>query len=183
MSFSTLASIVVVAINCVFLKCEWVVLLFVFLDGKFVPAPKLLNMSYLLCKLFPSTTELQSNKWHYLHHPAIAVDKIESSVTCTEKIIFRQKSIISKNCNSAPRHPKFLRLAFLCTWVCVLNTLWMPSHLDIISFSPFLALTFPDFIWQCLSWNQTVKNVGHSAHERLCCCEDRLWIACGDAEK
>ena len=60
MLFSTLASIVVVAIDCESLKCEWVVLLFVFLDGKFVPAPKLLNMSYLLCKLSSYTTELQS---------------------------------------------------------------------------------------------------------------------------
>ena len=112
-------------------------LLFVFLDSKFVPASLTLNMNYLLFKLFSYTMELQSIKWHYLHHPAIAVNQIESSVTWAEKMIFRQKLIISKNCNPAPRHPKFLRLAFLCTWVCVLNTLWMPSHLDIISFSPF----------------------------------------------
>ena len=96
MLFSALASIVVVAVDCELLECEWVVLLFVFLDGKFVPAPKLLNMSYLLCKLFPSTMELQSNKWHYLHHPAIAVNQIESSTTWAEKMIFRQKSITSK---------------------------------------------------------------------------------------
>ena len=127
----------VVVIYCELLECEWAVLLFEFLDGKFVPAPKLLNMSYLLCKLFPYTTELQSNKWHYFHHPAIAVNQIESSVIWAEKMIFRQKSIISKNCNSAPRHPKFLRLAFLCTWLCALNILWMPSHLNNISFSPF----------------------------------------------
>ena len=52
MLFSTLASIVVVAIDCELLKCEWAVLLFVFLDGKFVPAPQSLDMNYLLCKLF-----------------------------------------------------------------------------------------------------------------------------------
>ena len=61
MLFSTFASIIVVVIECELLECEWVVLLFVFLDGKFVPAPQSLNMNYLLCKLFPSTTELQSN--------------------------------------------------------------------------------------------------------------------------
>ena len=136
MFFSTLTSIVVVAIDCELLECEWVVLLFVFLDGKFVPAPQSLNMNYLLCKLFSYTIELQSTKWHCLYHLAITVKQIESSVTWAEKMIFRQKSIISKNCNSAPQHPKFLGLAFLCTWVCVLNTLWMPSHLDNISFSP-----------------------------------------------
>ena len=45
MLFGTLASIVVVAIDCELLECEWVVLLFVFLDGKFVPAPQSLDMN------------------------------------------------------------------------------------------------------------------------------------------
>ena len=45
MSLSTLASIVVVAIDCELLECERVALLFVLLDGKFVPAPQLLDMN------------------------------------------------------------------------------------------------------------------------------------------
>ena len=85
MLFSTLASIVVVAIDCELLEYEWVVLFFVFLDGKFVPAPQLLNMNYLLCKLFSLCNRATSNKWHYLHHPAIPVNQMESSVTWTEK--------------------------------------------------------------------------------------------------
>ena len=42
---STLASIAVVAIDCELLECKRVVLLFVFLDGKFVPAPQSLDMN------------------------------------------------------------------------------------------------------------------------------------------
>ena len=42
---STLASIAVVTIDCELLECKRVVLLFVFLDGKFVPAPKLRDMN------------------------------------------------------------------------------------------------------------------------------------------
>ena len=42
---STLTSITIVVIDCELLKCERVVLLFVFLDGKFVPAPQSLDMN------------------------------------------------------------------------------------------------------------------------------------------
>ena len=61
MLFSTLASIVVVVIDVNQYDVKEL-FCFLFLDSKFVPAPQSLDMNYLLCKLFPYTTELQSNK-------------------------------------------------------------------------------------------------------------------------
>ena len=71
--------------------------------------------------------------------PAANIVKRYSVLKFLAKVrkMHKKLAILRSVNNSAPRHPKFLRLAFLCTWVCVLNTLWMPSHLDNISFSPF----------------------------------------------
>ena len=81
-----------------------------------------------------------------------------------KKMNFRKIIIISKNHNSAPWHPKFWYQYFCVSESVCTKRLWMPFHLDNISFSPFLALTFTDFYLEVHIKGSGCKKIGDIVH-------------------